>query len=312
MSSIMIPGRRHWPNLPRRRRVLALLSLLILLAGVFWWVRLRQPVVLLRPDWSGARRPNVQFQSDGRSLKGWVYGPDDRKQNDRHPAVIWNHGSEAEVWPSPVLVETFVRRGFVIFIPVRRYHRPSTQGDTIMNLIHGAWDRPAKWIELNEEENRDVFHALEWLQQQPYVDAARVAVTGVSFGGVQTLLAAERGAGFKAAIAFAPAAISWGDGKGPINARMEAAVRNRKIPLFLVQAKNDFSLGPTDVLGPLLDSPTLQHRTTVYPEYGTRTPGMTDQQWHGQGHGAFAIEGGDIWGDDVFAFIEEAFAHPRP
>jgi hypothetical protein len=37
---------------------------------------------------------------------------------------------------------------------------------------------------------------------------------------------------------------------------------------------------------------------------------MSDEQWHGLGHGAFAIQGGDIWGPDVFAFIAEATATP--
>jgi len=106
--------------------------------------------------------------------------------------------------------------------------------------------------------------------------------------------------------------MSWGDGKGKINARMAAAVRNRRIPLFLIQAKNDFSLGPTDVLGPLLDGVKLQHRVKQYAEFGTRTPDMSEEQWHGLGHGAFAVNGGDIWGPDVFAFIAEAFAHPPP
>jgi dienelactone hydrolase len=302
---------RRLPRLtfPRRRVLAVFLLVLLPLSVVVWWrVGLRTQRARLRPDWAGDRLPNVRFQSDGRSLKGWVYGPADEKIDDRRPAVIWNHGSEEEVWPSPALVETFRSHGFVVFIPVRRYHGPSTRGDTIMKLIHGASNRARAWIDLNQEENRDVLHARDWLREQPYVDPERLVVAGASFGGVQTLFAAEADSGFKAAIAFAPAAISWGDGKGEINARMEAAVRNRKIPLFLIQARNDFSLGPTDVLGPLLDNVELQHRVVQYPAFGTRTSGMTDEQWHYLGHGAFALEGGSVWGADVFAFIEAAFA----
>jgi carboxymethylenebutenolidase len=293
--------------------MLAALLLFILLLVAWWRTGAGHPRPLLRADLYRHRPPNVRIQSDRRSLQGWVYDPEDNNlKGGRSPAVIWNHGSEADVWPSPALVETFLSHGFVIFIPVRRYHRPSTDADTIMELIHGASDRVRKWIELNEQENRDVLHALEWLKKQPYVDPNRIVVAGVSFGGVQTLFAAERGAGFKAAIAFSPAAMSWGDGKGKINARMEAAVRNRRIPLFLIQAKNDFNLGPTDVLGPLLGAVKLQHRVKQYSEFGTRTPDMSDEQWHGQGHGAFPAHGGAIWGPDVFAFIAEAFAHPPP
>ena len=308
----MIPGLSGGRSLGRRWWSLAASLLFIVLLVAWWrmWVRQAQPLLLA--DWSRHRPPNVRFQSYDRSLRGWVFGPENKKPKGQYPAVIWNHGSEADVWPSWALVETYLSHGFVIFIPVRRYHRPSTDGDTIMDLIHGASDGVRTWIELNEEENEDVFHALEWLKKQSYVDPERIVVAGVSFGGVQTLLAAERGAGFKAEIAFSPTAISWGDGKGKINARLEAAVRNRRIPLFLIQAKNDFSLGPTEVLGPLLDVVNLQHRVEQYPEFGTRTPGMSDEHWHGLGHGAFPAQGGDIWGPDVFAFIAEAFARPPP
>ena len=130
-------------------------------------------------------------------------------------------------------------------------------------------------------------------------------MSGCSFGGVQTLLAAEKGGGFKVAIAFAPGAMSWGGGNTKINARLERAVKNRKIPLFILQAINDWSLGPTNVLGPLLDLVPLLHKVKQYPDFGTRTPEMTEEQWHQWGHGKFAMRGGDVWGADVFAFIQE-------
>jgi hypothetical protein len=219
--------------------------------------------------------------------------------------VIWNHGSNDDVAPPPALVKTYLDHGFVFFLPVRRYHRPSGNGATAMQQIESAWPwkRAQKWIEINEEENRDVFAALDWLKKQPFVDAKRIVVSGVSFGGVQTLLSAERGGEFRAAIAFAPAAMSWGH--APIEDRMKRAVLARRLPLFILQAKNDFSLGPTNVLGPLLDQVKLPHLVKQYPDYGTRTPGMDDRRWHALGHGAFGAQGGDVWGPDVFRFIEE-------
>jgi dienelactone hydrolase len=217
--------------------------------------------------------------------------------------VIWNHGSDSTVLPSAALARTYNDRGFVVFSPVRRYHRPSTDGRTIQELIRAARDPEQAWIDYNEEENRDVWSALTWLKKQPYVDPERIVVSGCSFGGVQTLLAAERGFGFKLAIAFAPGAMSWGDGHGKINLRLEQAVKNRKLPLFIVQARNDFSLGPTNVLGPLLESVKLPYEVKQYPDFGTRTPGLSDVSWHRLGHAGFATKGGDVWGADVFAFI---------
>jgi hypothetical protein len=42
----------------------------------------------------------------------------------------------------------------------------------------------------------------------------------------------------------------------------------------------------------------------VFPEFGTRTPELSDQQWHALGHGRFAVAGGEVWGPDVFKFID--------
>jgi dipeptidyl aminopeptidase/acylaminoacyl peptidase len=41
--------------------------------------------------------------------------------------------------------------------------------------------------------------ALAYLKQQTFIDPTRVAVAGCSFGGIETLLGAERDAGFRAA-----------------------------------------------------------------------------------------------------------------
>jgi dienelactone hydrolase len=266
---------------------------------VFFWLVLSAQARASEP-------PNVEFLSDGRTLKGWLYQP--ANHPGPAPAVIWNHGSEGDVAPASALVKTYLDHGFVFFLPVRRYHRPSGSGQTIMEMISAAWPwrRRARWIELNEEENRDVFAALTWLKTQPYVDAHRIVVSGVSFGGVQTLLTAEKGGDFRAAIAFAPAAMSWGGGHHAISERMESAVKHRKLPLFILQARNDFSLAPAENLGPLLDAVNLPHQVRVYPEFGVRTPELSERQWHALGHHHFAVEGGGVWGPDVFRFIEEA------
>jgi len=45
----------------------------------------------------------------------------------------------------------------------------------------------------------DQLAALEWLRKQPFVDQRRIAVAGNSFGGIETILRAER-EGYCAAI----------------------------------------------------------------------------------------------------------------
>ena len=73
-------------------------------------------------------------------------------------------------------------------------------------------------------------------------------MSGVSHGGVQTLLAAEADAGAQAYVPFAPAAMAW-EGNPELHERLVQAVRGAQAPIFLVQAANDYSLGPSTVLG---------------------------------------------------------------
>src|SRR5262249_42044923 len=113
----------------------------------------------------------------------------------------------------------------------------------------------------------------------------------------QTLLTAEKGLGLRAFIAFAPGAMSWGN--FVLRQRLERAVRNAKAPLFLVQARNDFSLGPSELLGPIVRAKGPPNDAKIYPAFGT-TPK--------EGHAAFATHAGGIavWSQDVFNFLDIA------
>jgi hypothetical protein len=66
-----------------------------------------------------------------------------------------------------------------------------------------------------------------------------------SFGGIQTLLTAEKGLGIRAFVAFAPAAQSW----NPVLAeRLKQGVRQAQAPILIIQAQNDYSVEPCEVL----------------------------------------------------------------
>ena len=59
-------------------------------------------------------------------------------------------------------------------------------------------------VELQQVEVDDVIAGLNYLKSQPFVDSARIAVSGCSYGGIQTLLIGERDLGVKALVPFAP------------------------------------------------------------------------------------------------------------
>jgi dienelactone hydrolase len=60
-------------------------------------------------------------------------------------------------------------------------------------------------------QNDDVVSAIEYLRAQPYVDRGHVSVAGCSFGGIETLLTAERPLAppIYAAVDFAGGAMMW-------------------------------------------------------------------------------------------------------
>lgn|SRR6185436_8477956 len=246
----------------------------------------------------------VQFPGNGVILSGWIYKP---PGDGPFPAVIWNHGSEKEPTAHPELGKFYTSHGYVLFLPVRHGHTPSP-GEYIQDVLdryraQGAdlFTFQKKAVELQDVYNMDVVAAIDWIKTQPYVDRDRLVVTGCSYGGIQTLLTAEQGLGVKAFVSFAPAAMSWANVE--LQNRLLTAVRAAKAPVFLIQAQNDYNLGPSETLGPAIRAQSFLNRAKVYPAFGTTNP---------EGHFGFACweEGIAIWGPDVLEFLAQAGAPP--
>lgn len=210
------------------------------------------------------------------------------------PAVLWNHGSEKRPGWQTELASFYNSHGFVFFLPHRRGQGRSP-GPYIMDEIHGGGG-PAAMVDAQQAANQDVVGAMSWLKTQPEVNASRIVVSGCSFGGIQTLLTAEKGLGARAFIAFAPAAESWSNAS--LDQMLEYAVKHAKAPVFILQAKNDYSIQPAEVLGKIAKANGGQAK--IYPKFGN-TPQA--------GHWVFATTGAGIalWGEDVLQFIEAAF-----
>jgi carboxymethylenebutenolidase len=241
----------------------------------------------------------------GETLHGFLYKPAGKGP---FPAVVWNHGSEKKPGWQPFLASFYVGQGYVFFVPHRRGHGRS-EGDYIRDLQDRvrATERDgnvvkAKDVELHERYNEDVVAAVSWLKSQSNVDANRIVMSGVSYGmsgvsygGIQTILSAEKGLGIRAFIPFAPAAMSW-RGNPLLRTRLKTAVEKAQAPIFLIQAQNDFDLGPSDVLGEALRKKGPPNQSKVYSPFGTT---------HQEGHGAFATTeaGIAIWGPDVLGFL---------
>jgi dienelactone hydrolase len=196
----------------------------------------------------------VTFKSGQLTLVGIVYKPDGPGP---FPIVIWNHGSERTPGRSrqfDAVADIFVPAGYVVFAPSRRGHDSSDGVDIDDRMdaerkTHGPDSAARLMVRLHETEQLDdQFAGIAYAKTLPFVDADRMVVAGCSFGGIQTLLAAERGGGLKAAFSISPAALTW-DRNPYIRERLVTAVHKIAIPVRLVQPPKDESLEPARVLG---------------------------------------------------------------
>jgi carboxymethylenebutenolidase len=222
-----------------------------------------------------------------------------------HGVMIFNHGSEKNPAPCgpPDLAAFYLSQGYAFFTFQRHGHGASP-GEYIVDLqrqefaIHRGNPSAAqhKMIGLQELYNLDVQAAVAWLKQQPWADPSQLAMTGISFGGIQTLLTAEKGLGIKAFLPFAPAAQSW---NAELAERLKHAVRQSTAPIFIAQAENDYSLEPSNVLGAELKKKGQPNNSKIYPPFGT-----TNQD----GHWVFGSrrDGIAVWAPDVETFLAGA------
>lgn len=246
-----------------------------------------------------SRPEEVVFQSGGLQLHGFLWKP---AGNGPFSAIVWNHGSEKSPGSQPALAKYYTAHSYVFFAPHRRGQGRSP-GPYIQDLVAEAppMARAQRMIELQEEEVDDVVAALTFLKSQPFVDAGRIAISGCSFGGIQTLLAGERDLGVKALLPFAPGAMSW-DRSPLVGSRLSRAVDRAQAPIFLLQAENDFSLLPSRTLSKEASKKHKDFQSKIYPAFGTTNH---------DGHWGFCSTATDVWGNDVLEFLDRQMANAK-
>ena len=251
-------------------------------------------------------KQRVTFKSGDLTLLGYVYHPDGPGP---FPTVIWNHGSE----PHPgdrqfdAVAAIFVPAGYAVFMPVRR-GQGGSQGtyihDTITALSATNEDSAlATTVHLLETEQLDdQLAGLAYAKSLPFVDQRRLVVAGCSYGGIQTLLAAERKVGFRAAMPISPAAQSWA--YNPLlRERLKRAVRAIDIPVLLIAPPKDANLAPPRELG---EEAKKAHKTfftaKIYP------PTMPDSE---QTHCFGGVPGFHNWAAEAVGFFNSVLAGQR-
>ena len=154
-------------------------------------------------------------------------------------------------------------------------------------------ERGRREIELHETHLEDQLAALQYLRALRYVDQNRIGVMGASFGGIQTMLAVERGPGYRVAVNCSGAAESW-RGSSSLRSRLIAAASKATMPVFFLQAENDHDLTPNRILSEEVRKTGKPVETKVYPPFGSGPR---------EGH-SFCWRGTETWGADVLRFID--------
>ncbi len=252
----------------------------------------------------------VRFKSGQLTLGGVVYKPDGPGP---FPTVIWNHGSEktpARFRQFDAVADIFVPAGYVVFAPSRRGH-DSSEGAYIVDLMDaeerkgGPTGVGRLMVRLHETEQLDdQFAGIAYAKTLPFVDANRMVVAGCSFGGIQSLLAAERGGDVKAAFSISPGALTWSK-YPPIRDRLLTAVHKTSIPVRLIQPPKDASLEPARVLG---EEARKAGKDAFITKVYSRDIVPKDEQGHCFG----GAKGFHNWGREAQEFFDGVLGIARP
>jgi dipeptidyl aminopeptidase/acylaminoacyl peptidase len=126
---------------------------------------------------------------DGKAVPGWLFVPNGLDRSKRHPAIVWIHGDGVNqnydgwhVQRNYAVYYSFhqylLQQGFVVFAP-----------DYRGSIGYGRDWRQGVYMDVGGKDAQDAWMAANYLKTLPYVDADRMGVWGLSYGGFFTLIA---------------------------------------------------------------------------------------------------------------------------
>src|SRR4051812_27529725 len=137
---------------------------------------------------------DVTFYSAGLKLVGTLYAPEDLRAGEKHPTVLCCHGLRANRKVIlPDFARAFTKQGYVAFVFDYRGF-----GDS----------EGTKWRLISKERDEDIINATTFLGLQPEVDAGRIALFGISYGGANVISTGAADPRTKAIVSV----VGFGDG----------------------------------------------------------------------------------------------------
>ena len=238
-------------DMTRRRIALAL-------AGGYAVAAFSAEAAPIHTDAEGLVAGAAEIPTADRKIPGYLARPAGK---GRHPTILVN----SEIFGVHEWVKDVCRRlahaGYVALAPdfFVRHGDPSTLSDMgeVMKIVAQASDA---------QVTSDTASALKFLEAQPFVDAARMGVTGFCWGGGKTWLAAERFADFKAAVAwYGPLKANPRFGKSVAPLEL---VKDLKCPVLGLYGGKDQGISADDIseMRAALKAAGKPGEIVVYPE----------------------------------------------
>lgn len=126
---------------------------------------------------------------DGKPVPGWLFVPRNLDRSKKHPAIIWVHGDGVNqnydgwhVQRNYAVYYSFhqylLQQGYVVFAP-----------DYRGSIGYGRDWRNGVYMDVGGKDAQDAWMSANFLKTLPYVDADRIGIWGLSYGGFFTLIA---------------------------------------------------------------------------------------------------------------------------
>ncbi|HEX4750005.1 MAG TPA: prolyl oligopeptidase family serine peptidase [Bryobacteraceae bacterium] len=127
--------------------------------------------------------------ADGQMVPGWLFVPKNLDRSKKHPAVVWIHGDGINqnydgwhVQRNYAVYYSFhqylLQQGYVVFAP-----------DYRGSIGYGRAWRQGVYMDVGGKDAKDAWMSANYLKTLPFVDANRIGVWGLSYGGFFTLIA---------------------------------------------------------------------------------------------------------------------------
>lgn len=124
----------------------------------------------------GLTKPKDIFYKsfDGLKIHGVLYIPAGVKKDGTNPAIVWPHGGpeHQETHNFNKYIQVMSNAGYIVIAP--NFRGSTGYGKTFQRMIYKDW---------GGAEFKDVLESLNYLKKSGYVDPAKIAVVGGSFGG---------------------------------------------------------------------------------------------------------------------------------